>query len=81
MRALTPIPDFNEFFGTKYSDEAYDTISGLLMREFKRLPRRGETIRVGDLEFRVVRADRRRIDMLRVITPKDIEPTADESAA
>jgi magnesium and cobalt transporter len=81
VRALTPIKDFNEFFGTKYSDEEYDTISGMLMQEFTRLPRRGETIRVGDLEFRVVRADRRRIDMLRVITPKDIEPPADESAA
>jgi magnesium and cobalt transporter len=81
VRALTPIADFNEFFGTKYSDEEYDTLSGLLMQEFGRLPRRGESIRVGALEFRVVRADRRRIDMLRVITPKDIEPPADESAA
>jgi magnesium and cobalt transporter len=81
VRALTPIADFNEFFGTKFSDAEYDTLSGLLMQEFGRLPRRGESIRVGDLEFRVVRADRRRIDMLRVITPKDIEPPADESAA
>jgi magnesium and cobalt transporter len=81
VRALTPIASFNEFFGTQYSDEEYDTLSGLLMQEFGRLPRRGESIRVGDLEFRVVRADRRRIDMLRVITPKDIEPPADESAA
>ncbi len=81
VRALTPIASFNEFFGTQFSDEEYDTLSGLLMQEFGRLPRRGESIRVGDLEFRVVRADRRRIDMLRVITPKDIEPPADESAA
>ena len=41
---------------------------------FGRLPRRGETIQVGSLEFRVLRADRRRIDLLRVITPKDLEP-------
>jgi len=40
-----------------------------------------KTIQVGELEFRVVRADRRRIDLLRVITPTAIEPpTADESA-
>jgi magnesium and cobalt transporter len=50
------------------------------MQEFGRLPRRGETIKVGDLEFRILRADRRRIDLLRVIVPYDIEPPpADES--
>jgi magnesium and cobalt transporter len=76
VRALTPIADFNQYFGTEYSDEEYDTIGGLLMQEFGRLPRRGEVIRVGEMEFRVLRADRRRIDLLRVITPTDIEPPA-----
>ena len=80
VRALTPIADFNDYFKTKFSDQKFDTIGGLLMQEFGRLPRRGETIEVGELEFRVVRADRRRIDLLRVITPADIEPhPADES--
>jgi magnesium and cobalt transporter len=82
VRALTPIADFNRYFGTDFADDQYDTISGLLMQEFARLPRRGETIRVGNLEFRVVRADRRRIDLLRVITPTDIEPpAADENGS
>ena len=80
MRALTPIGDFNHYFGTAFSDEEYDTIGGLLMQEFGRLPRRGETIQVGALEFRVLRADRRRIDLLRVITPTEVEPPVpDES--
>jgi magnesium and cobalt transporter len=76
VRALTPIADFNQYFSTAYSDEDYDTIGGLLMQEFGRLPRRGETIKIGDLEFRVLRADRRRIDLLRVTVPFDIEPPA-----
>jgi magnesium and cobalt transporter len=76
VRALTPIDEFNEYFGTAFSDEEYDTIGGLLMQEFGRLPRRGETILVGELEFRVVRADRRHIDQLRVIAPSDIAPPA-----
>ncbi len=80
VRALTPIAEFNQYFGTAFSDEEYDTIGGLLMQEFGRLPRRGETISVGDLEFRIVRADRRRIDLLRVITPRAIEPRAADSA-
>jgi len=82
VRALTPIANFNEFFSTSFSDEEYDTIGGLLMQEFGRLPRRGETIKIGALEFRILRADRRRIDLLRVTVPFDIEPpVANESTA
>ncbi len=82
VRALTPIAEFNRYFSTSFSDEEYDTIGGLLMQEFGRLPRRGETIKIGKLEFRILRADRRRIDLLRVIPPTDIEPpTADESSS
>ncbi len=77
---MTPIAEFNEYFGTAFSDEEYDTIGGLLMQEFGRLPRRGETISVGDMEFRILRADRRRIDLLRVITPRAIEPPAADPA-
>jgi magnesium and cobalt transporter len=80
VRALAPIADFNEYFGTAFSDEEYDTIGGLLMQEFGRLPRRGETIQIGELEFRILRADRRRIDLLRVITPSPLAPPAAESA-
>jgi Mg2+/Co2+ transporter CorC len=32
------------------------------------------------MEFRVLRADRRRIDLLRVITPTDIEPPPAEES-
>jgi magnesium and cobalt transporter len=80
VRALTPIADFNRYFRSEFSDAEYDTIGGLLMQEFGRLPRRGETAVIDRLEFRVLRADRRRIDLLRVFTPTDIEPPpADES--
>src|ERR1700690_3699450 len=78
VRALTSIADFNKYFGTAFSDEEYDTIGGLLMQESGRLPRRGETTQIGELEFRVVRADRRRIDLLRVIAPRAIDRPASE---
>jgi magnesium and cobalt transporter len=80
VRALTPIANFNQYFSSAFSDEEYDTIGGLLMQEFGRLPRRGETIKIGDLEFRILRADRRRIDLLRVTVPFDIEPPVNESS-
>jgi magnesium and cobalt transporter len=76
VHALARIGDFNEYFGTSFSDEEFDTIGGLVMHQFGRLPRRGETVNIDGLEFRVLRSDRRRIDLLRVITPADVPPPA-----
>jgi magnesium and cobalt transporter len=74
VRAQTPIEDFNNYFDTEFSDEEFDTIGGLSINLLGRLPRRGETFALGGLEFKVLRADRRRLDTLRVITQKDIVP-------
>ncbi len=66
VRALTRIEDFNEYFNSALDDELYDTIGGLVMTELGRLPRRDESLDFGGFEFRVTKADRRRIDTLRV---------------
>ena len=72
--ALTRIEDFNEFFSADFSDDEFDTVGGLVAHAFGRVPRRGETTTIDGYEFRVLRADRRRIDLLRVISPKDVMP-------
>jgi magnesium and cobalt transporter len=77
VRALTRIDEFNDYFGARFSDQEFDTIGGLVANAFGRLPRRGESVRIGELDFRVLRADRRRIELLRVATPRDILPPAD----
>jgi magnesium and cobalt transporter len=74
VRGGTPIADFNEYFGTSLSEEEFDTVAGLVMKQFGRLPRRGETIIISDLEFRVLRADRRRVEAFKVIPPSDVTP-------
>jgi magnesium and cobalt transporter len=71
--ALTRIEDFNQAFSTRFSDEEFDTIGGLILHELGRMPRRGEAIQIGGLELKVTRADRRRIETLRVTTPRDLE--------
>jgi magnesium and cobalt transporter len=71
--ALTRIEDFNDVFDTRFSDEDADTIGGLVLHELGRMPRRGEAIELGGLELKVLRADRRRIETLRVTTPRDID--------
>ena len=70
VRALTRIEDFNEYFNTQFSDDEYDTIGGLMMHELGKLPRRGESLQFGGFEFKVLRADRRRIETL-VVRPTE----------
>jgi len=74
--ALTRIEDFNATFGTRFSDDEYDTIGGLVLHELGRMPRRGEAIQIGGVELKVTRADRRRIETLRVVTSRDPDPRA-----
>ncbi len=72
VQALTRVQEFNDYFSTKFSDEEYDTIGGVVMQQFGRLPRRGEAVTMDGLEFKVLRADRRRIDQLRVTTAEPV---------
>jgi magnesium and cobalt transporter len=66
VKAVTPIEDFNEYFTADFSDEEFDTVGGLLMQEFGRLPERGESRTLGRFQFTVLRADSRRIYLLRL---------------
>ncbi len=66
VKAFTPIEDFNEYFNTRFSDEEFDTIGGLVVKAFGYLPRRDETRVIDGIHFRVLRADKRRLHLLRV---------------
>ena len=66
VKAQTEIADFNAHFGTKYEDDEFDTVGGLVLRAFGRLPKRGETAVLEGLRFRVLRADSRRLYTLQV---------------
>jgi magnesium and cobalt transporter len=74
VHALARIEDFNEYFDTRFSDEEFDTIGGLVMHQFGRLPKRGEAVTIDGFDFKVLRSDRRRIDLLRVTSPSDVLP-------
>jgi magnesium and cobalt transporter len=77
VRGQTPIDEFNEYFLTDLSDDEFDTVAGLVMKQLGRLPRRGETLQLADCELKVLRFDRRRIDSLRLTAPRDIVPPED----
>jgi magnesium and cobalt transporter len=66
IRALTPIDDFNEYFKTDLNEEEFDTIGGLVIQAFGHMPTRNETTVIGDFEFKVINADQRTIQSLRM---------------
>ncbi len=80
VRGVTRLGEFNEYFGTRLAGDGFDTVAGLIMSRLGRLPRRGETLAIDGLEFQVVRADRRRIDTLRVVSAHDVIPPEERSA-
>src|SRR5438132_9557603 len=43
VKAVTEIDDFNNYFGTAFSDEDFDTVGGLVVGRFGRVPKRGES--------------------------------------
>jgi magnesium and cobalt transporter len=69
VAALTPIEEFNERFGTGFPDDEFDTVGGLVTAAHGHLPTPGETIALEGIEFRVARADSRRLQQLAVRLP------------
>jgi magnesium and cobalt transporter len=72
LKALTPIEEFNEYFGTDFSDDEFDTIGGLIVHHLGHVPNRGEKAELGRYRFIVIRTDGRRIELLKlVLMPED----------
>ncbi len=64
IKAITPIEDFNEHFKLKLSEDNFDTIGGLVIQQFGRLPRRGESVDFSGFTFTVLNADNRTVRLL-----------------
>ena len=75
VKAHTPVEDFNEYFECAFDDEEAGTIGGVVVRAFARLPSRHEQVTLDGFRFTVIRADKRRVHLLRV------RPLGDEGGA
>ena len=77
VRAIAGIRQFNEAVGTRFSDEEFDTVGGLVTEQLGRVPRRGEHVDLDGVRFEVLRADSRQAQLLlveRMPAPADQEP-------
>lgn len=71
LKALTPIEEFNDYFKAELNDEEYDTIGGFIVHQLQHLPKKGEKVEFGRFRFEVLRADNRRIHLLKLkLKPK-----------
>jgi magnesium and cobalt transporter len=72
VKAATPIAQFNESFGTQFSDAEFDTLGGLITEQLGRVPRRGDHVMLSGLRFDVIRADARQAQLFQVIRISDL---------
>jgi magnesium and cobalt transporter len=66
VNALTPIEEFNEYFSADLEDDECDTIGGLIVQRLEHFPKKGEKIELDDFCFEVLRADNRRVHLLKL---------------
>lgn len=69
VRALTPIEEFNDVMGTRFSDEEFQTIGGLLMQHIGHMPSAGEQAMLDGCQFKVLQSDSRQIHLIQVTLP------------
>jgi magnesium and cobalt transporter len=75
VKAQTEITDFNQALQAQFAHEEFQTVGGLVLQAFGRLPKRGEATTIDNFRFRVLRADSRRIYTLEV---ERLAPTPEE---
>lgn len=66
VKAVTEIADFNKAFSADFSDAEFDTVGGLVVNRFGRVPKRGESVVLEGFSFQVLRADSRKVHSLMV---------------
>ena len=71
VKAMTSIRDFNAYFGTHFGGEEFETIGGIVVKAFGYVPERNERKSVDGMHFRILRADQRRVYLLRVTRRDD----------
>ncbi|MHA2620756.1 MAG: hemolysin family protein [bacterium JZ-2024 1] len=67
VNARIPIRKLNEDLGINISEsETYDTVAGLLMDEFGRIPQKGESTKIGNIRVTVLDVARNHIRRVRI---------------
>lgn len=66
VQALTPIEVFNEYFSVEFDRDEFDTVGGFMVGRLEHMPKKGEKVIEGKFRFEVLKADGRRIHLLKL---------------
>ncbi len=66
VQATTPLKVFNAFFKAEFDEAACDTIAGFVVQQLGRIPKRDDVLTLGPIHITVLRADSRRVALLKV---------------
>lgn len=66
LKGLTPIDDFNDYFSANLQDDEFDTIGGFIVHKLEYFPKKGEKLEVDNFRFEVLRADSRRLHLIKL---------------
>ena len=72
IRGITELTQVNEQLGTTLADEDNDTLAGFVVKQFGRVPHKGESLDIENIHFEVQRADARQIHVL-LVSKKSID--------
>lgn len=66
IKALMPIDEFDDYFATHLTTDEYDTVGGFIVHELQHMPKKGENVTIDNLRFEVIKADNRRIYLIKL---------------
>jgi magnesium and cobalt transporter len=66
IKALMPMDEFDNHFGTHLATDEYDTIGGFLVHQLQHMPKKGESFTVDNLRFEILKTDNRRVHLIKL---------------
>ena len=71
IKALMPIDEFNARFSANLEENEFDTLAGWIVHQLEHMPKKGEKLDFGKFRFEVIRADTRRVHLLKLKINKE----------
>ena len=72
IKALIPIEEFDDYFSTHLATNEYDTIGGFVLSQLEHMPKKGERLIIDNMRFEIIRADNRRVHLIKLKINKSL---------
>ncbi len=66
VNAAVHVKEIEEVFGIEFDGRDFDTVGGLVVSAFGRVPAAGERVQIGGLDVEVLEADQKRVQLVRL---------------